>query len=710
MIYGSFLGSFIGIIYVMIFLVAGVCLSHKMISEKSDAVRTLVGISFGVVMLHWLPTVFSFIFSFNRISHIVAIIIPIALLVVFLIKGKFKSEQFKSGLTAVFKSIKNNRTFLIIYVLLMIFWTVLLCFRYISFKDDGSFHTTQCGYGDLNMHLGFITSIANQHKFPPDYSIFPGVRLGYPFLCDSISSSVYIWGASLKLSFILPMIIAFSEIICFVYLISKSILKSKSKAAVSLILYLLNGGFGVIYFFNWSNERKYTFRDIFTGFYTIPTNLTPENIRWVNLINDMFLPQRATLFGYATLFPAIYLLYKATFEGRKEYYKFAAVMGCSLPLIHTHSFLAFALICVAFLAVEMYSETNHSIKPKVWMIMIAFVVFMLIIQKMNSDESISSEQLAKTAIVVMAALVLYILYLLYLIYKKGRIRGYLSTWGIVVASAVVLALPQLVLFTFKQTESGGFVRGYFNWGNQGDIYPWFYIKNIGIVLILYILDMIYSKKSKKLLFVPVTIIWFLAEMIAFAPNTYDNNKLLYVAYLFMCIGASDFLCNSFEGLKKLVGKRKVSPYVYMFVVLFIASISGTLALIREMVSDYELYGTDQVDLAVWIDENSDSDTMVLTSDRHNNSVASLTGRNIVCGADTFLYFHGIDTAERKEDVRAMYEHPNESRDLFEKYGVEFICCSPYEYGSYEIDENAIGGIYERVFESGDTRLYETDVR
>ena len=60
--------------------------------------------------------------------------------------------------------------------------------------DNGSFHTGQSTYGDMNMHLGFITSIANQKRFPPEYSIYPGVRLAYPFLCDSISSSLYIWG------------------------------------------------------------------------------------------------------------------------------------------------------------------------------------------------------------------------------------------------------------------------------------------------------------------------------------------------------------------------------------------------------------------------------------------------------------------------------------------------------------------------------------
>ena len=705
MIEGSFLGNIIGTFYFISFIIAGILLAQRLIKKETANVSVLLGCSFGIVLFHWLPTVFSFLFSFNLISHIASLIVVVLIVIVYYLRTK--KQKLNIDILSLSSGVSNNKGFLILYLIFITVWIYLLYVHALKYVDDGSIHTTQCGYGDMNMHLGFITSIANQHKFPPDYSIFPGVRLGYPFLCDSISSSVYIFGASLKWSYILPMIVAFSQIICFIYLISKTFLKTTKKALVSVLFYLLNGGFGIIYFFNWSNERKYTFNDIFTGFYTIPTNLVNENIRWVNIINDMFLPQRATLFGYATLFPAIYLLYKATFERKKEYYKLAAVLGCSLPLIHTHSFLAFALICVSFLAIQMYCEIKHKLKIKVWMIFVAFVVFMVIVQRLNSNQMISSEQLTMLTIGIMTTLVIYLFYLLYQIYKKGKFYNYLKTWGLVIIAAVLFAFPQLIAFTFKQTESGGFVRGYFNWGNLGDIYPWFYIKNIGVVLILYILEMIYSKKSKKLLFVPVIIIWFLAEMIAFAPNTYDNNKLLYVAYLFMCIGASDFLCNTFDGLKELFGKRTISSYVYMVLILLIASISGTFAIIREAISDYEVYGADQVDVAMWIDENADSDTMILTSDRHNNSIASLTGRNIVCGADTFLFFHGIDTSERKEEVKAMYEHPKENRELFEKYGVEYICCSPYEYGNYEIDENAIGEIFEKVFEIGNTRLYKT---
>ena len=55
--------------------------------------------------------------------------------------------------------------------------------------------------------------------------------------------------------------------------------------------------------------------------------------------------------------------------------------------------------------------------------------------------------------------------------------------------------------------------------------------------------------------------------------------------------------------------------------------------------------------------------MRFTDKRHNNSIASLTGKNIVSGMGAFLYFHGIDTSERNNEVRIFYEAPLQNMDI-----------------------------------------------
>ena len=63
---------------------------------------------------------------------------------------------------------------------------------------DGALYTGQCTYGDMAMHLSFITSIAGQQTFPPEYNLLPGTPVSSPFLCDSVSSSLYLLGTPLR--------------------------------------------------------------------------------------------------------------------------------------------------------------------------------------------------------------------------------------------------------------------------------------------------------------------------------------------------------------------------------------------------------------------------------------------------------------------------------------------------------------------------------
>ncbi len=107
-----------------------------------------------------------------------------------------------------------------------------------------------------------------------------------------------------------------------------------------------------------------------------------------------------------------------------------------------------------------------------------------------------------------------------------------------------------------------------------------------------------------------------------------------------------------------------------------------------------------------MDEHTAPDAVFLTNTRHNNEIASLTGRSIVCGADSFLYFHGLDTSQRKADLQLMYEAPLENMDLYEKYHVTYVVISAYERNSYRIIEEMFQNYFTEVLSFGDVRLYQ----
>ena len=166
--------------------------------------------------------------------------------------------------------------------------------------------------------LRFYYKYCQAKTFPPEYSILPGTKLAYPFLSDSISSSVYIWGTFLDS-------LSSADVFCLDSGLFRRLSFGKKKSCSTLVaasaekVFLLslfsffNGGLGFYYFMN-KGLFSENFTRIFTAFYETPTNYVQANIQWHNIICDMLIPQRATLFGWAMLFPILILLYRAVEE------------------------------------------------------------------------------------------------------------------------------------------------------------------------------------------------------------------------------------------------------------------------------------------------------------------------------------------------------------------------------------------------------------
>ena len=708
--FGSFFGNIFGTLYFLYFQIAGILIMMFFLKKENNLTKIILGSVLGNALLQYIPFLFSLIFDFGFWAHALSFVVLLP--VFYLFVRRFVLSK-KIDIMAIGAEIRElifirYRTVSIVMAAFMLLWFWLLYSHNLRLGSDGIMHTGQCGWGDMNMHLGFITSIAKQKMMPPEYSIYPGNKLGYPFLSDSISSSIYIMGASLRWAYTLPMIFAFAHTLCMFFLIANSFLKSKEKSILALLLYFLNGGFGFAYFLNWSHEGGYKFKDIFTGFYTTPTNLTGENIRFVNIIADMLLPQRATLFGYATLFAAIYLLYKAVFEDRRSYFVVAAVFGSALPMVHTHSFLSFGLIAASFLLAKLFIGNGKEFKGDSGLFFIGYMVLMVILEalvrtRFGDKILVDEKYLMHITIGIFTLFVAYGIYQIVLYVKDNGYKDIVKTWGYFLIIVVVLSLPQLIGFGLKQVAGSGegFVGGYFNWGNQGENYIWFYFKNIGIVFVLGLAGLCGLDKKKFAFALPIVPLMLVVDTIGLTPNRYDNNKVLYVAYMFFVIIAADYTIRIWNRIKQMKGSLILAAFF-----ITIGFLSGLLTIGREAASDMELYGADQVEMARWIEDNTEPTDVFLTSDRHNNIISSMTGRNIVCGYGGLLGPHGFNTTERLEEEKLMFEDPEAHMDLYEKYDVSYICCSSYENYNYEIDYDKYDSLFDRAFECDGTILYK----
>lgn len=691
------IGNITAVLYYMFFVISGIIIMFRLLNSQKLSImfKCLLGSVFGTLEFQWMPIIFAFFMDFTVEAHICALVIQV--LVFILVILKTNREQ---GFINTYKKpiewkrfLWENPASIIIFASFVIF-AYCLNTHTILLNSDGSLHTGQATYGDMNMHIGFITSIAKQHTFPPEYSIYPGIKLAYPFLSDSISSSLYLLGASLRAAYIIPMLVAVMQVFCGFYSFIKFWFKKGSVAFIAFILFFYDGGFGFIHFLN-----KVNFSKNFTEFYFTPTSIGDYNYRWAQIIANMLIPQRATLFGWAVLFPLLAFLYYAKENRSIKSFLIAGIMAAGLPMIHTHSFLALGIICVVWLFWDMYKEKESYLLLK--LAGIIWVVFFFLLRMYNDKTGL----IEKNGFIIMIAglgiiAVLFVKEIV-LCFKNSTIKSYIQTWGVFLIPVILFAFPQLLFWTFGQASGDGFLRSHFNWSNANDNYFIFYLKNIGITFLIFFPAWVSAKKKEVQTASPMLLIFFIAELVVFQPNEYDNNKLLFVAFVFMCGIVSDFVIKLFEKNWNIILKGALAVSL-----LFVGVFSSSMTIARECVSDYELYSKAQVDAAEYIEKNTAEKAVFLTGDNHNNAVAALTGRSIVCGADTFLYYHGINTAERKNEVANMYADPVGNKELYKKYNVSYIFVSDVETGEFQINFEGLGQIAEKVYDAQNVVIYK----
>ena len=786
---------FLSLLVTILFALSGVGIASFVFKKQQFVVRVWLGLVVGLFAMTWLPSLFAFLIGFNLTAQLLGLSVA-------MLAGGYCFFRTKGGLAGL-RNIQTSVPAILTLFLIFIVGAHLFS-THVLYPFDGGYWVGQTTYGDLAMHLGFITGIANQGTFPPHYNIFPHHPVNYPFLCETSSSTLLLFGSSLRAAYLIPALYAYILVILGVYLFFEQWLKRKGRATFATLLFFVGSGFGFAYFFDLLGgnspaigklledvTQPNSFAFILDGFYRTPTNLPTVGLRWVNPIVDMLIPQRATLFGWAFLFPCLYLLHGFVFKKEKQNVLPLAILAAGLPLIHTHSFLALGIVSGTYFICELLTN-----------------------------------------------------------FDKKR----LMQWGLYAGIAILLAAPQLFGFSFSQVAESGMVKLHFNWANELDSFLWFYIKNLGwIFILLPFAWLLLSKRDRKIV-MGALVIWLIAECVTFQPNAYDNNKLLFVWFAYLCglaakllgylyhraryaihkrvsvlaiqhslnaasMAVGNFLlcffffklvrpvsagifamqigtlltiivlfafllvlqCSSlWVGLKKrelfsgwvqsglalgLAGlvfvllhtfyrqynaavvtlpltvalvflfflvifliamlyqrsaekkaksardKVYAGQYVALQLVAFVMCITlflgGVLTIARERRGKYQYFGSAQIEAADFVRENTSPDAMFLTDySWHINPVPVLTGRNIVCGSDLFLFFHGVDTNIRHEHVRAMLEYPAANSTLFNQYDVDYVYIGSPERSNYECDFSYFDSHFEIVFQNDDAVIYK----
>ena len=667
----------LGVIVYLYFLFLGFVYSSYIFKDKDVYFRSWMGGVFGNVLLMAGVVIPSFIFGFTYLSHIVLIVLA-ALPAAYLVKkngvDSFKEmfgvgkkpavhTQKKKGNTkpaAIFEKAAYMDWRILVYLILpitLIIW-VLLTNHVLMPAASGGVTTGESTYGDLQLHLSFVTSIAEQHQFPPDYSIMPGHIIGYPFFVDMLSSSLYLFGTPLRWAVLIPSYVISLLLVGGFYIVSFTITKRKAAAVLATILFFFNGGFGFAYFFEGAKADHSVFTQIFTAYYHTPTNARApgfeHNICWANTICDMIIPQRTTMAGWCVFQPLIWLLVNAVkTKERKLYIILGVLSGCML-MIHTHTLMAFGMICAVMFFMYLFDEKTAEDKKK-----------------------------------------------------------FFINWVIFGGITVILILPQFAIWTIRQAGGESFMSFHFNWENSVDPYLWFYLKNWGIAALFAAPAALCASKDNKKLLGGCALVFIAGELVLFQPLAYDNNKVFFIAYMILLIIIADWMLKMWDKLSGMNGR------IYLAVIAIAAgTVSGALTICREYYSGvatdgngrWEIYSADDLAMAEYIKENTPSDAKILTGTGLHNPVYVLSGRDIYLGPGNFVGTHGMGA-----ELGAMQQKLNDAYsgsydDLIRfcnENNIGYVYVGENERNDLDINESAINRLQE-IHREGTEVLYKVN--
>ena len=265
--------------------------------------------------------------------------------------------------------------------------------------------------------------------------------------------------------------------------------------------------------------------------------------------------------------------------------------------------------------------------------------------------------------------------------------------------ALAVAAPQILWQSLANgTGTGGFWSPGWVIGPNESLMQ-FWANNFGLtgLAIIALPIAIYSSRQLKPLLPWSVSLWALfifANLYSLQPFAYDNLKLMIYPLIF-----TNFIV-AYAAIY-LIRRWPVSgPAVLIAIVLMTSS--GALAVAREFQRHDQFASLADIQLAAWIQKNTQTTDVFATTDRPNQPVAALAGRSIVAGYRGWLYDYHINYTPR---LHAIQEGLLGRSEALSVYNTRYLAVNAYEPAEWTVDHTAIESTYERVYTNEEWKVY-----
>ena len=449
-------------------------------------------------------------------------------------------------------------------------------------------------YGDLAFHLGMITHLTFGPDFPPEYHLFAGESLSYPFFINLWTS--ILWAPFSELA-TLPTVFLWQWVILWTILYFS--FDAKKNLYLPWLLLLGGGSYIAIAL----KPEEWSWR------------LINEGYPWTTLLSTVWVTQRSALMGAAVSAVAIRLVFSINqqenmVDSQRRWavnLQYAFIAGSLIafsPLVHTHFFMVCALFCGAYLLLKCVRCDDvrfHLSIPAVSTSSDALSI--------RSVRSWWNNHEAQSFIVLFFTACLAMCFFPLLSGKSSMIQ-FMYGW------LVPLPKPPVFEHIIQSTA--------------------LWLSNAGHWLFIWALLWVLSRKHQA--FLIVTILFLLGNLVLLSGWEWDQIKVFLAIYLVFLMIWSQINSSTVKRVSGLCALVLAGPGAY------------ELYRIYESKPLFTLYDSNTVSLSKVIQEVTAQESIIAVAPDHNN-VITLSGRRQFMGYPGTLASHNIDYGERERVMK-----------------------------------------------------------
>ena len=635
------------------------------------------GVPIGAILLSWWIFILANFLPFQSW----AILAGFGSLIFILILCAKAAHSFFRDMRAAFKTRLRSPSEYVPWLLVLLPWLIYAYFTVpgLMFFRDGALIAGWINtWGDWAAHLRTSTFFASSPSLSLESPLMSGTRFSYPYLSSYLSAILQQLGLSPDKSLTVPTFIFFATLPGVLYTFARRITLRRRTGVLFAYIVLLAGGMGVIYLA----------QDLFNGIYfweaspyspklytdiRVNGHYHNSGIWFMNFIISEFFPQRAFLAGLPIALYVVYSVWIAlehlcngkNHSGKRNLLFSGFLMGI-LPLVHTHSFLAVAVVS-ALLTFCMTAK------------------HLVILPILQYD--------ARTVIKKWRTGLSFICRL------TGQMLYFLTP-------AIIVGLVMLYAFVINPDKGVSFFS-YLSWWVPDHNMPFnpimYWLRNAGPLLVLGIAAAFLFPKGRPVypFLVAGAGIFILGNFIKFQPWHYDNLKILTYWYIAWALPVAVLLAD--------IPFRKWYAF-FTFAVLSIllagAGVADILAVTTSTRTGLPLADRNGVAFAQRVKEATvDEPYAVLASGTsHDHPISLLSGRPLYMGYEGWLWTYGVEYHDRLANLRLIYAVSPESADILQQNNIRYIVLGPQERHQFSPNEQELLSRFPVVMEHGSYKL------